>query len=281
MAPNAFQVSNNNASNEVDANVIKDVAVSVLEFIYENGGSFDQRDIEEIRESPLSLRPFIGKDMSDKEAIDNVICGLEWRRKFGYRDSKASDFPVQFFHHTRGQFAYLDNNRLLVYVNTTTISGWSDVLNRLFAFITKNIIDETKGQPLSMTIVYDCSNLNLSNVDVKLAIDGLQVPTVAMAGFLDKIYILNVSYYMRPFLSLYLAAVPKKFSNRVHIVSTQHMVDEYGAHYVPERLSGQGDKLKSIAKFGPVCPRSHVDIARQNNISDKCIAKFEKVFSIC
>ncbi|KAI1303680.1 hypothetical protein HDE_02121 [Halotydeus destructor] len=267
-------------NNEVNYNLIENVATSVLQLADQNGGRFDERDVDQIRISPLTLKTFISPDMSEKEAIDSAICGLDWRKKVNYQGSQGTDIPIQFFDHTRGQFAYLDDGKLLVYLNTTTISGWSDMLNRLFAFTSKKIVEGAEGQLMGMTIVYDCSNLNLSNVDIKMAIDGLQVPTVAMAGFLDKIYMLNVSYYMKPFLSLYLAAIPKRYSHKVQVVSTQHMVKEYGAQYVPERLSGGGDKLESIAQFAPECPKSYKDIAREHDISDKCVAKFEKVFSL-
>ncbi|KAI1303681.1 hypothetical protein HDE_02122 [Halotydeus destructor] len=282
MAPNTrtLMCGDNNNTYCVKYTLLEKVASSLLILAQQNGARFDQRDIDHIKRSPLSLRTFIGKNMTEEEALDNSITTLEWRKRYHYHDMTNTDFPLEFYRDERCQYAYLDNGKVIFYISLNSISGWRDMLLRLFVFGCKKFTEETNGDPRDVTMIFDCSDLTLRNLDMKLAIDGLQVPFIWMIGYFERMYILNVNYFMKPFLSIFLAAIPKRFSERVRTVSSQDILAEFGAPCVPDRLGGQGDRLESITKYTPKCPRSHVDIAKTNNISDKDVVKYEKYYKL-
>ena len=244
------------------ASPIEDVRNAVLREAATRREDFYESDLSRVRTSDWQVKRFIVKahaTSADKNALDkakeDLIQNLMWRKDVRILERTESTFPDDFFR--AGLIGAADCPRTgnkVIYINTKVYRKVPELTEHFFAFghtFLDRLDREAKEQ--RFTLFLDLSELELANADVQFLRYYLELMTYRFPLMLERTYLFEPPWYIKPFVSVVLKVFPKSILKNVSMLDRKAAVEQLGLDAIPE---GAGGRLRTDIPIPPGAPSS-------------------------
>jgi hypothetical protein len=198
-----------------------------------------------------------------------MINAYKWRKKFGVREIKATDFPQEYYRILKFGIAR-DGSQLMIGQSKyhLPISEWKDVAKKFVISIVEYLDNKNDGK--GVTLVIDASDSGYSSVDLDLAmflrpIHGKYYPQLIKIQLLTEI-----PWIINNILGFMLSLLPEKIRKTIKIVQKEQLIEYIAEDQLPDSLGGKDNKLISLL---PKDAPSAEEVAQRLGISKKSLNK--------
>lgn len=267
------------------ASVIDDVRNAVLRQAATHPEDFYEADLSRMRTSEWQVKRFIvkahatgGENNAVTKAKEDLIQNLMWRKDVRIWERTESTFPDDFFR--AGLIGAADcpiTGNKVIYINTKVYRKIPEMTEHFFAFghtFLDRLDREAKGQ--RFTLFLDLSELELANADVHFLRYYMELMMYRFPLMLERTYLYEPPWYIRPFVSVVLKVFPKSILKNVSMLDRKGAVDLLGLDAIPE---GAGGRLCTDIPVPPSAPSSAV-FAKQYGVPMEAIEKARREYHL-
>ncbi|KAI1299355.1 Motile sperm domain-containing protein 2 [Halotydeus destructor] len=229
-----------------------------------NRFSYYEQDAKRIRESDYWVKRFIlHGQQGTNAAYYHIKDTFKWRKSFGLHDFEPLDIPSEIYQ-LAPVFDYLPDKAgcVPIYVRIKCLIHVEQLelqMKRFFVHLLDKV-DNRVQRPKSWSLIFDCSNASLDNLNFDFMTFALEV--VGKHFPLQPKYVLvyGLPWLLKPFVNIGTAMLPEQARDLLTFVDTQDQLFEIVAEAnVPDFLGGKAVKeystppqgSKSIFETGP------------------------------
>lgn len=226
---------------------IEEVRERVLSMIGD-GSEFDARDVNRARHNQWFIQRFVldrlqntyadQEDLIDDAATAIIEC-MRWRKEEGINDLKASDFPREFFSSNTSMIGTDHNGNPLMFTRGkyhTKINEWHELIKMKESFFYEAMDQKLDGR--SVGIILDLSGCGIRNFDLDYTMHVFELFSKYYPMTCTFLYVNEVSWIMRPGISLLMRIVPKKYQKQVKFTTKKQLHQLIGQEFLPFYLGG-------------------------------------------
>jgi hypothetical protein len=228
-------------------------------------------DIEKVINNDWSVHRFLLSAKGDiNDGLNRMKNAFKWRKKFGVREIKETDFPQEYYRMLKYGMAR-DGSQLLIGQSKyhMPLSEWKNNFKKFTISIIEYLDNKNDGK--GVTIIMDVSDSGYSNVDFDLAmflrpIHGKYYPQ------LIKIHLLTeIPWIISNILWILLSLLPEKTRQTIKIVKKEELIEYVAEDQLPDSLGGKDNKLISLL---PKDAPNAEEVAQRLGISKKSLDQF-------
>jgi hypothetical protein len=202
--------------------------------------SYDECDVQRVRDSEWTLKRFLLSHKLDEElSLKNLIEAMKWRKSFGV-NTRTDDYFPEDFYKIGGIFQYnsdKDGNRLL-YLRVCVHHKVNELSQFVKEYFVHNINKIDSSSDEQWVMVCDSSNSGLSNVDMdfsRFIVDVLQ--NYFPKGF-KYVIIYNMPFLMYSFWKITQYWLSDQIKDLIKTVSGDEIFNYISAENVPQVIPG-------------------------------------------
>ena len=221
------------------------VRKSFAEKAKSSAGDFEASDVEKVRTNDKFIERYIADTRDDAEALKKLIATMKWRKSFGVKNMKDSDFPAEIF---KIGFSSVLNNKdkegrpILFYM----FKRWRRSPELVDLMTRYNVYNLEKASAQSnfgaINIAIDCNGLELSNIDVDLYI---KFVVLFMEHYIRPnsiILSINFPKILQPAYDVVTKGVGKGLVKSLKLVSQEELRQYIDETHIPKQLGGGSTK---------------------------------------
>lgn len=260
---------------------VEEVRERVISLIGD-GSAYDARDVNKVHNNKWFIQRFVldrlqntYADQEDliEEAANAVVECMRWRKAEGINDLKASDFPREFFSSNTSMISTDHQGNPLMFTRGkyhTKINEWHELIKMKESFFYEAMDQKLDGR--SVGIVLDLDGCGIRNFDLDYTMHVFELFSKYYPMTCSFLYVNEVSWIMRPGISLLMHIVPKKYQKQVKFTTKKQLHQLIGKEYLPFYLGGD-------AAVGVVVPSdcpSLDEVAERHGISSVALEQLRK-----
>ena len=216
-----------------------------------DGSAFDARDVQKAHHNDWFIQRFVLDRMmntySDQEdliedAAAAVVECMRWRKEEGINDLKASDFPREFFSSNTTMFGSDHQGNPLMFTRGkyhTKINEWHELIKMKESFFYEVMDQKLEGR--SVGLILDLNGCGIRNFDLDYTMHVLDLFSKYYPMTCTFLYVNEVSWIMRPGISLLMKIAPKKYQKQVKFTTNKQLHQLIGKEFLPFYLGGDAD----------------------------------------
>ena len=243
---------------------------------------YDPRDVQRAQTNNWFIQRFV-IDRSESTFVDQedmiedstraVIECMKWRKEEGLNDIKSSDFPRELYQSGSTTLGKGQQGNPIVFVRGKfhrKIPEWAELL-KLYSSYFYELADKTlEGR--SMGLVIDFNGTGIRNFDLDYNIHVLELFTKYFPMSCSFVYLNDVSWLMKPGMSLLLKVVPSKYQKIVKFTTQKSLLEILGSEHLPFFLGGTA----KCELFVPSDAPSIDEVAERHGISKESTQKLKE-----
>jgi len=235
-------------------------------------------DIEKIKNNDWSVHRFLLSSKGDvDDGLNRIINAMKWRKKFGVRDLKETDFPENYYKMLLFSKAR-DGSQLLLTKSKyhLPIDEWKELFKKFIIFTLEMLDNKNDGK--GVTVLIDNSGSGFSNVDFDLAIFLRPIHGKYFPQLIELHILTEVPFIIRNILWILLSLLPSKTRKSHKIINKEELIDYVAEDQLPVSLGGDGTGLNLwMPKDAPNAEQiaERLGISKKN--LDKFVAHFESL----
>lgn len=219
---------------------------------YEN--IFHAKDVQRLKDEDLFVKRMInGAKLRNGDANQNIVSiddvldhikyFLKWRLEYGINDITPADIPKEYFYSGMIKQASLSNGDILLIVSARKfkrIEEFTDfIFLKGFMFYYENyILPNILNIDAKYMLAFDMSRVGISQADPYLIYHSVPISLKYYPEIVIETYFINIPFFFKPFLSIFLTLVPGRYQNKHYKVDANNAADVFGADNVPDILGG-------------------------------------------
>ncbi|KAH6938172.1 hypothetical protein HPB50_007344 [Hyalomma asiaticum] len=222
---------------------------------------YHPKDVQRIRENDDLCRRYVRhKELDIPAALTWAKNSLRWRKQSGINDATEECFPMEFFH--AGTLVPYNTDKFGSHVLTLRVknhrkdSSVVDEMRKYFAFFMDKIIFEKDS--LRVTVVFDCTDAGVSNVDMELVKFVVTVFKELYPWALGYIIVHNMPWILNAVWKIVKAMLPSEGVQRVIFSSKDSLLQYIDRRNLPKYMGGEDNYVYQYQKGNPLgdrCPR--------------------------
>lgn len=243
---------------------------------------FDARDVQKAHHNNWFTQRFVIDRMDNvyidredmiEDAAQGVIECLRWRRDEGLNNLSSRDFPRELYEAGILVIGKDIQGNPIVYIRSgivRRIPEWNELVKLFVSFCYEQVDNSLEGR--NCGIVLDFNGCGITTFDLDFHIHVFELISKYYPMSCSFIYIHNVSWLMRPGISLLIRIMPTKYQRMVRFTNAQSLKDLLGEEYVPSFLGGKGKS--DITLMSSSAP-SIESVAERHRISKQSTEKMK------
>ncbi|XP_046911517.2 motile sperm domain-containing protein 2-like [Dermatophagoides farinae] len=186
----------------LDSNLVILIRNRILAEANQNPNLYEPEDLEQIKKNDWQIQRFLLECKLDTDQSYELLRNsMKWRREEGIYQSSLVDFPAEYyqsgyiFRHGRDK-----NDAIVLYFRANIhrkTNEWNSRLKKFFIYQVEQIDRDCDGK--GVTLVIDCSNIGVSNVDM----DMLKFIVTSFSKYYPKLFDAIIIHQL-PFLLQYI-----------------------------------------------------------------------------
>lgn len=227
---------------------ISSVRESFLKLPSDQVATYHPKDLEKIKNDDKFIQRFIDGALFGKSSVTNedvtdlITVVLRWRQEFGINDFTASDFPTEFIKSGIFKQATLSNGDILICIigrRYKKVGEWTDrVLIPGILWYYETILFPNLKDGCKLHLLIDLSNCGLDQADTTFIFMIAPILINYYPGIVSKVYFHNVPWIFKPFTSLFLSLIPRKFKDIIFVIDKKSRIDMLRCDNVPDFMDG-------------------------------------------
>lgn len=240
--------------------------------------SFYDDDIEKIRTNDWSIERFFVESKDVERTTDAIIKSLLWRKSIRIREIKPNDFPQEFFKTGLFEFGTCKSTgQRMLYLRANKYRRIPELTEHLFQLgncMFEQLDQELKGSRMSAFL--DVSGLSIENADVAFLHHFLDLMFDYFPNCLEKVYVYEVSWFLKPVLYLLLKVLPDRFTKIVTVISHRNALLHISQDFLPITAGGTMETNVEV----PPDSKSLEEFMRLHGLSESVVTKAKKVYNL-
>ncbi|RWS12082.1 motile sperm domain-containing protein 2-like protein [Dinothrombium tinctorium] len=267
-------MSNSNVLQQDFSEIIERIRRSFLS-VYENDkDAFDEIDVSRIRNERWVIeRHILDRKGNEKDAFENLVNTMKWRKSFGVNRLKATDFPQEFWEIGEAHLYVADKNGVKpAYIRVKfhkQLSDWLEISKKFVVYLMETLDKETNGK--NWSIIWDCDGGTLFNVDIELLVFCI---TTCFRYYPKgaKYYLLHeLPFVLWGIYQLGRTFIPEHYRNTICFSTRRNIADLIGIESLPDYLGGECNKKYR----GPIEGAPGIEeVAKDNDLNENAVKKF-------
>lgn len=241
--------------------LLEDFRNKMLEEMAAHPECYHPKDVQRIRENDDLCRRYVRhKELDIPAALTWAKNSLRWRKQSGINDAREEDFPLEFF--SAGTLVPYNTDKFGSHVLTLRVknhrkdSSMVDEMRKYFAFFMDKILFENDA--LRVTVVFDCTDAGVSNVDMELVKFVVTVFKELYPWALGYIIVHNMPWILNAVWKIVKAMLPSEGLQRVIFTSKESLMQYVDKRNLPKYMGGEDTYVYEYQKGNPLgdrCPR--------------------------
>lgn len=267
------------------AAAVEKVCVAVLREAACHPHDFYKSDVSRVATSEWAVKRFIvrahavnGEGDVVEQATQDLVHNLMWRKEVRVLERAESTFPDDFFRaRLLGAADCPRTDNKVIYINTKVYRKIPELTEHLFAFghtLLDRLDREANGK--RFTLFLDLSDLQLANADVHFLRYFLDLMTHRFPLMLQRTYLYEAAWYIRPLVSLVLKVFPKGLLKNVSLLDKQSAIQLLGLDGIPE---GAGGCLCTDIPVPALCP-AFADFSLEHGIPTEAMQRARREYNL-
>lgn len=202
---------------------------------------YDPRDVQRLKDDDYFCKRILRHRSGNIDASVEIIKTVfKWRKEFGIHDLKEVDIDSDII--SKGAvFTYNEDkegNPILILRVNCHRKDPATVIERkkIICYWTEKLEREIKDG--SMSVLLDCSDTGLVNVDVEFTLFLMKLFAINYPAFVDHIYVFDMPWIMNACWKVIKKILPKEAADRIKFLSTTSFTDFFDAKSLPPHLGG-------------------------------------------
>ncbi|XP_027197298.1 motile sperm domain-containing protein 2-like [Dermatophagoides pteronyssinus] len=224
---------------KLDQNLVIQIRNRFLAEANQNPKLYESEDLEQIQNNDWQVQRFLLECKQDIEhSYESLRNAMKWRREEGIYQCSPADFPAEYY-----QSGYIfrhgrDKNGAIVLYFRANIhrktNEWNSRLKKFFIYQVEQIDRNCDGK--GVTLVIDCSNIGVSNVDM----DMLKFIVTSFSKYYPKLFDAIIIHQL-PFLLQYIFKLvqtwlPEDDRKFFHMTNNKTITDYIDKNQLPSFL---------------------------------------------
>lgn len=260
---------------------VDEVKQRVLSLIGD-GSAYDPRDVNKLHHSKWFVQRFVFDrlqntytDQEDliEDAAKAIVECMRWRKEEGINDLKASDFPREFFSSNTSMIGTDHNENPLLFTRGkyhTKINEWHELIKMKESFFYEAMDQKLDGR--SVGLILDLNGCGIRNFDLDYTMHVFDLFSKYYPMTCSFLYVNEVSWIMRPGISLLMHIVPKKYQKQVKFTTTKQLHQLIGKEFLPFYLGGEAAMDVVVPSDCPTLEQ----VAQRHGISDSALEQMRQ-----
>jgi hypothetical protein len=260
---------------------VQEVRDRVL-FLIGDGSEFDPRDVNKVHNNKWFIQRFVldrlqntyaDRDDLIEDSARAVVECMRWRKSEGINDLKSSDFPREFFSSNTSMISTDHQGNPLIFTRAkyhTKINEWHELIKMKESFLYETMDQKLDGR--SVGIILDLEGCGIRNFDLDYTMFMFELFSRYYPMTCSFLYVNEVSWIMRPGISLLMKIVPKKYQKQVKFTTKKQLHQLVGKEYLPFYLGGTAAMEVVVPSD---CP-SLDEVAERHGISKEALEQQRK-----